>query len=104
MKCFSGSSERKNRQCRTYEHSAHREIVFLIISCLSGGPGSGKGTQCTKIVEKFAYTHLSTGDLLREELKKDTDRARMISDIIKDGKLVPKVFMHLSHRRMWQYH
>lgn len=49
-----------------------------------------------KVVEKFAYTYLSTGDVLREELKKDTDRARMISDIIKDGKLVSKVNIHAS--------
>jgi adenylate kinase family enzyme len=42
-------------------------------------------------VERFGYMHLSTGDLLREELKKDTDRARMMSEIMKDGKLVPQV-------------
>ncbi|KDO45925.1 hypothetical protein CISIN_1g035937mg, partial [Citrus sinensis] len=35
---------------------------------LSGGPGSGKGTQCTKIVKNFGLTHLSAGDLLRREI------------------------------------
>lgn len=62
----------------------------------SGGPGSGKGTQCERIVEKFRYTHLSTGDLLREEVKKDTDRAKMMNEIMKDGKLVPQVRATLS--------
>lgn len=33
-----------------------------------GGPGSGKGTQCAKIVEKFGFSHFSTGDLLRDEV------------------------------------
>ena len=35
-----------------------------------GGPGSGKGTQCAKLVEEFGYTHISTGDLMRIEMKK----------------------------------
>ena len=38
------------------------EVVFVL-----GGPGSGKGTQCAKIVDVFQYVHLSAGDLLREE-------------------------------------
>lgn len=42
-------------------------------------------------MEKFGYTHLSTGDLLREEVKKDTERARMLNEIMKEGKLVPQV-------------
>lgn len=41
----------------------------LICEFFIGGPGSGKSTQCTKIVEHFGYTHLSAGDLLRAECK-----------------------------------
>lgn len=37
-----------------------------------GGPGCGKGTQCAKIVEKYGFTHLSSGDLLRDEVSSDT--------------------------------
>ena len=33
-----------------------------------GGPGSGKGTQCSLLVEHFGFTHLSAGDLLRAEI------------------------------------
>jgi adenylate kinase family enzyme len=33
------------------------------------GPGSGKGTQCAKMVEKYGFAHLSAGDLLREEVR-----------------------------------
>ena len=39
------------------------------IVCVLGGPGSGKGTQCEKIVANFGYTHLSAGDLLRAEVR-----------------------------------
>jgi cytidylate kinase len=37
-----------------------------------GGPASGKGTQCAKLVEEFGYTHISTGDLMRAEKEKVT--------------------------------
>ena len=40
------------------------------ITFICGAPGSGKGTQCEKLVEEFGYTHISTGDLIRMEIKK----------------------------------
>ena len=43
------------------------KIVFVL-----GGPASGKGTQCAKLVEEFGYTHISTGDLMRAEVSKGT--------------------------------
>uniref|UniRef100_A0A0E0DVN3 UMP-CMP kinase n=1 Tax=Oryza meridionalis TaxID=40149 RepID=A0A0E0DVN3_9ORYZ len=58
-------------------------IVFVI-----GGPGSGKGTQCAKIVKQFGFTHLSAGDLLREEAKYDTEQGTMIKNLMNEGKLV----------------
>lgn len=39
------------------------KITFVL-----GGPCSGKGTQCAKLVEEFGYTHLSSGDLFRAEV------------------------------------
>lgn len=59
-------------------------IVFVL-----GGPGSGKGTQCAKIKEKFHFEHLSTGDLLRNELKSKSEYGELIENIMKEGKLVP---------------
>lgn len=41
------------------------QVLFVL-----GGPGCGKGTQCTKIVKKFGYVHLSAGDCLREEVER----------------------------------
>ncbi|GAB5363317.1 hypothetical protein AAMO2058_000872700 [Amorphochlora amoebiformis] len=60
-------------------------VIFVI-----GGPGTGKGTQCAKVVEDYGYSHLSTGDLLRAERKRGGSKyGKMINDIIKEGKLVP---------------
>jgi UMP-CMP kinase len=59
-------------------------VVFVL-----GGPGSGKGTNCTKIVEKFGYVHLSAGDLLREERNSGSELASMINTFIAEGKIVP---------------
>ena len=57
----------------------------------SGGPGSGKGTQCNRIVENFGYTHLSTGDLLRAEVESGGERGKQIAELMEQGKLVPQV-------------
>jgi len=43
---------------------------FHFKTVLLGGPASGKGTQCEKLIEEFGYTHISTGDLIRAEIKK----------------------------------
>ncbi|ESQ54775.1 hypothetical protein EUTSA_v10026032mg [Eutrema salsugineum] len=59
------------------------------ITFVLGGPGSGKGTQCEKIVETFGLTHLSAGDLLRREISLNTKNGAMILNLIKDGKIVP---------------
>merc|ERR1711878_210189 len=54
-----------------------------------GGPGCGKGTQCDKIVAQFGYTHLSSGDLLREEVKSGSDRGKTLNAMMEKGDLVP---------------
>ena len=52
---------------------------------LFGPPGAGKGTQAQLIVKKHNYFQLSTGDLLRNETKKNTDLGKEIEDIISKG-------------------
>jgi len=54
---------------------------------LLGAPGSGKGTQAAKIVE-LGYNHVSTGDLLRAEIKKASNLGKKIQDLIGNGQLV----------------
>ena len=53
-----------------------------------GPPGAGKGTQSKFIVEKFNLYQLSTGDLLRNEIKNKTDLGKKISQIMNAGELV----------------
>ncbi len=57
---------------------------------LLGMAGSGKGTQAKLIAKKFGMTHISMGDLLREESKKDTELAKKIKEIISKGELITK--------------
>ncbi|XP_057749008.1 UMP-CMP kinase isoform X3 [Arachis stenosperma] len=56
---------------------------------MEGGPGSGKGTQCIKIVETFGFKHLSAGDLLRREMVSNSEYGSMILNTIKEGRIVP---------------
>ena len=53
-----------------------------------GPPGAGKGTQSSLIVKKFNLHQLSTGDLLRKEIKNNTKLGQEISSIINEGNLV----------------
>ncbi len=53
-----------------------------------GPPGAGKGTQAKYLVKKFNSVQISTGDMLREEIKKDTDIGKRIINNMNDGKFV----------------
>ena len=55
---------------------------------LIGPPGSGKGTQSKKVSEKMNIPHISTGDLLRDEVKNNTELGVKVNSIIKSGELV----------------
>jgi len=56
---------------------------------LFGPPGSGKGTQSSLLVEKYQLIHLSTGDLLRKEMKEGTPLGLEAKSLIEQGALVP---------------
>jgi adenylate kinase family enzyme len=61
--------------------------VDLIISI-----GSGKGTQCEKIIEKYGFTHLSAGDLIRAAAQDSTtEKGRYFNEAMSQGKLVSTV-------------
>lgn len=55
---------------------------------LFGPPGSGKGTQSEKIIEKYGLIHISTGDLLREQVAAQTDLGMQAKEIMEKGELV----------------
>lgn len=56
---------------------------------LFGPPGSGKGTQSERIVEKYGFKHLSTGDLLRSEIAQKTPLGLKAQTFMDKGQLVP---------------
>ena len=55
---------------------------------LFGPPGAGKGTQAKYLVKKIDGFQVSTGDILRDEIQKETDLGKEIKDIINEGKFV----------------
>ncbi|XP_074273557.1 UMP-CMP kinase 3-like isoform X3 [Silene latifolia] len=71
------------------QDKAFSKEVPQFIGFVLGGPGSGKGTQCSKIVETYGFTHLSAGDLLRNEISCSSKNGSMILELIKEGKIVP---------------
>ena len=54
-----------------------------------GAPGSGKGTQASRIAERAKISHISTGDLLREAVAKGTEIGKRAAGIMAAGRLVP---------------
>lgn len=54
-----------------------------------GAPGSGKGTQSELIIKEFGLDHISTGDVLRAEIKEETALGKIANDYITKGQLVP---------------
>ncbi len=54
---------------------------------LLGAPGSGKGTQSSKLKE-IGYSHVSTGDLLRAEIARESDLGKRVKDVMDKGQLV----------------
>jgi adenylate kinase len=58
-----------------------------------GAPGSGKGTQSERIAERFGVNHISTGDVLRAEIRKDTELGRTAKEFIDQGQLIPDELM-----------
>ena len=58
-----------------------------------GAPGSGKGTQSDKMIEKYGLNHISTGDVLRSEIKKGTELGKTAAGYIDKGQLIPDDLM-----------
>ena len=74
---------------------------------LFGPPGAGKGTQADNIARVFNLHKVSTGDLLRDEIKNKTDLGKKIKSIVDKGLFVPDavinnlIINHLSHKKFY---
>lgn len=64
--------------------SSHQKVVILL-----GPPGSGKGTQAVRLTQELGVPHISTGDLFRENISKNTDLGKRAKEYTHAGKLVP---------------
>lgn len=60
---------------------------------LFGPPGSGKGTQAKHLVKNYGFMHLSTGDILREEIRNKTELGVLAAGFMREGNLVPDSFV-----------
>ncbi len=61
----------------------------MINLVLFGPPGAGKGTQSDKLISKYGFVHISTGDLFRLHTKNDTPLGKQVKEIMNSGALVP---------------
>ncbi|MGE4286255.1 MAG: adenylate kinase [Phycisphaerae bacterium] len=60
-----------------------------MIVVLVGPPGSGKGTQCKRLADRFSLAHLSSGDIFRAEIRNSTELGAKVKAFIERGDLVP---------------
>ena len=65
-------------------------LLLLLLLCMC----PGKGTQCETLKEKFGVVHISTGDLLRAEVKKGSELGKKASKFMEAGKLIPDRSSH----------
>lgn len=58
-----------------------------------GAPGSGKGTQSARLIDKYGLYHISTGELLRDHIRRGTELGRTADAFISKGQLIPDDLM-----------
>ncbi|XP_063872703.1 adenylate kinase isoenzyme 1-like isoform X1 [Scylla paramamosain] len=86
--CASAAGIRAAVERKQLDLAPLRDAKLPVIFVL-GGPGCGKGTQCEKIVKQYGFTHLSSGDLLRDEVSSGSERGKALNAIMEKGDLVP---------------
>ena len=61
----------------------------MINIVLFGAPGCGKGTQAQRLKERYGIDHVSTGEVVRDEIRRGTELGRSMEEYIREGKLAP---------------
>ncbi len=56
---------------------------------LFGPPGAGKGTQAEKLIEKYGFNHISTGEVIRQQIRQGTELGKSVQSYIEAGQLAP---------------
>lgn len=79
--------------------SAPAGIILVV-----GGPGSGKGVLSNRLVKECGIVHLSSGDLLRDEVRRDTVLGKQVREIMERGELVSSAVIVTLMRRVMRNH
>lgn len=79
--------ETRIKQDKQEQRNQMKNIVIF------GAPGSGKGTQSDLMIEHYGLEHISTGDVLRSEIKKGTELGNTAKGFIDNGQLIPDELM-----------
>src|ERR1700731_4458549 len=79
--CVAAASADRNLAKRAT--GLHCAVILL------GPPGAGKGTQAQRIAQRYRLPHLSTGDMLRDHIQRDTELGRRAKPLMERGELVP---------------
>ena len=74
----------------TYNFNQNIKMKNIVIF---GAPGSGKGTQSDLMIKKYGFNHISTGDVLRNEIKNGTELGKTAKGYIDNGQLIPGSLM-----------
>ena len=82
----------KGKEMRVEQNQIEQHINMKNI-VIFGAPGSGKGTQSDKLIEKYGLEHISTGDVLRSEIKNGTELGKTAQGYIDQGQLIPDELM-----------
>ena len=82
-----GSVEDINSKLEEIINKELRKVLFNVV--LLGYPGAGRGTQARKLAEKYNLVYLSTGEMLKEEIKKDSRVGQTVKTLCDGGDLVP---------------
>ena len=84
-------SQRFNKAIKHNKSAKRKQTMKNIV--IFGAPGSGKGTQSDLLVEKYGFKHISTGDVLRAEIKNGTELGKTAQGFIDKGQLIPDTLM-----------
>lgn len=76
-------------QIRNFAQYLVINYVQMLNIIIFGPPGSGKGTQSAKIAQKFNLVHISTGFIIRNEIKSGSEFGKLLKSIVDDGNFVP---------------
>ena len=82
----------KGKEIKVQQHKQETRIQMKNI-VIFGAPGSGKGTQSDLMIQHYGLEHISTGDVLRSEIKKGTELGKLAASYIDGGNLIPDDLM-----------